>query len=42
MIKSIRLIRFKQFKDTEIELRPFSILMGENNSGMAGVRKTVA
>lgn len=37
MIKSIKLIRFKQFKETRIELRPFSILMGENNSGKTSV-----
>lgn len=37
MIKSIKLIRFKQFRETKIELKPFSILMGENNSGKTSV-----
>ena len=41
MIKSIKLIRFKQFKETTIELRPFSILMGENNSGKTSVLQAI-
>ena len=41
MIKSIKLIRFKQFKETMIELRPFSILMGENNSGKTSVLQAI-
>lgn len=41
MIKSIKLIRFKQFKETRIELRPFSILMGENNSGKTSVLQAI-
>lgn len=41
MITSIKLIRFKQFKETEIELRPFSILMGENNSGKTSVLQAI-
>lgn len=41
MINSIRLTRFKQFKDTEIELRPFSILMGQNNSGKTTVLQAI-
>ncbi len=41
MIKSIKLIRFKQFKETEIQLRPFSILMGENNSGKTSVLQAI-
>lgn len=41
MIQSIKLTRFKQFKDTEIELRPFSILMGGNNAGKTTVLQAV-
>lgn len=41
MIKSIKLKRFKQFKETKIELRPFSILMGENNSGKTSVLQAI-
>ena len=41
MIKSIKLVRFKQFKETQIELRPFSILMGENNSGKTSVLQAI-
>lgn len=41
MINSIRLTRFKQFKDTEVELRPFSVLMGENNSGKTTVLQAI-
>lgn len=41
MINSIRLTRFKQFKDTEVELRPFSVLMGENNSGKTSVLQAI-
>lgn len=41
MITSIKLIRFKQFKETTIDLRPFSILMGENNSGKTSVLQAI-
>ncbi len=41
MIHSVKLIRFKQFRETEIQLRPFSILMGENNSGKTTVLQAV-
>ena len=41
MITSIKLKRFKQFKETKIELRPFSILMGENNSGKTSVLQAI-
>ena len=37
MIHSIKLTRFKQFRETEVRLQPFSILMGENNSGKTTV-----
>lgn len=41
MITEIKLIRFKQFKETRIMLRPFSILMGENNSGKTSVLQAI-
>lgn len=41
MIKSIRLTRFKQFKDTQVQLRPFSVLMGENNAGKTTVLQAI-
>lgn len=31
MIKRVRLQRFKKFKDNEIYLVPFTVLMGENS-----------
>ena len=37
MIHSIKLTRFKQFRETEVRLQPFSILMGENNCGKTTV-----
>lgn len=37
MIKSIRLQRFKHFQDTTVHFLPFSILMGENNSGKTSI-----
>lgn len=41
MMNTIRLTRFKQFKDTEIELRPFSVLIGGNNSGKTTVLQAI-
>lgn len=37
MIKTIRLQRFKKFEDVEVQLRPFTVLMGENSSGKTTV-----
>ena len=37
MIESVKLIRFKQFRETEVELPPFGILMGGNNAGKTTV-----
>ena len=37
MIDSIRLIRFKKFKETRLELRPFTILTGGSNAGKTTV-----
>lgn len=41
MIKAVDLRRFKQFKGTRVELEPFSILMGENNSGKTSVLQAI-
>lgn len=37
MIDSIRLIRFKKFKETRFDLRPFTILTGGSNAGKTTV-----
>lgn len=41
MIESIKLTRFKQFRETEIALAPFCILTGENNSGKTTVLQAI-
>lgn len=41
MIDSIRLIRFKKFKDTRFELRPFTILTGGSNAGKTTVLQAI-
>ena len=41
MIDSIRLIRFKKFKETRLELRPFTILTGGNNAGKTTVLEAI-
>lgn len=41
MIDSIRLIRFKKFKETRLELRPFTILAGGNNAGKTTVLEAI-
>ena len=41
MIDSIRLIRFKKFKETRLELRPFTILTGGNNAGKTAVLEAI-
>ncbi len=41
MIESVKLIRFKQFRETEVELPPFGILMGGNNAGKTTVLQAV-
>lgn len=41
MVEAIKLIRFKQFQETEIRLRPFCLLMGENNSGKTTVLQAI-
>lgn len=33
MLTQIHLERFKKFRDVKIQLRPFTVLMGENSSG---------
>ncbi|WP_294317346.1 AAA family ATPase [uncultured Chryseobacterium sp.] len=41
MIKEIHLKKFKKFKDTTIQIKPFSILMGENSSGKTTVIQSI-
>ena len=38
MFKSLRLERFKNFKDAELELGPFTVLIGANASGKSNIR----
>jgi predicted ATPase len=38
MFKSMRLERFKNFKDAELKLGPFTVLIGANASGKSNVR----
>ncbi len=44
MITSVRLTRFKRFKDTKIELLPngISFLAGGNNSGKSTLLQAIA
>jgi AAA15 family ATPase/GTPase len=41
MLKQIHLERFKKFKDVSVELRPFTILMGENSSGKTTILQAI-
>ena len=41
MITRVRLQRFKKFKDNEIILKPFTVLMGENSCGKTKVIQAV-
>ena len=38
MFKSLRLERFKNFKDATLELGPFTVLIGSNASGKSNIR----
>jgi hypothetical protein len=38
MLNSLRLQRFKNFKDAELELKPFTLLVGTNASGKSNIR----
>ena len=38
MFKSLRLERFKNFKDAKLELGPFTLLIGANASGKSNIR----
>ena len=38
MFKSLRLERFKNFKDAELKLGPFTVLIGANASGKSNIR----
>ena len=41
MIKQIELKRFKKFKNTIIELKDFSVLIGENSSGKTSILQAI-
>ena len=41
MLKSIRLDRFKKFKNNLITLKPYTILMGENSSGKTTILQAI-
>lgn len=41
MLNSVHLERFKKFKDTEVQLHPFTVLMGENGSGKTTVLQAI-
>ncbi len=38
MFTSLRLERFKNFKDAELKLGPFTVLIGANASGKSNIR----
>jgi predicted ATP-binding protein involved in virulence len=41
MLKQVHLQKFKKFKDVIVELRPFTVLMGENSSGKTTVLQSI-
>ncbi|MEA5552015.1 AAA family ATPase, partial [Anabaena cylindrica UHCC 0172] len=41
MLQSIRIQRLKKFKDVEVYLSPFTVLMGENSSGKTTVLQSI-
>ena len=41
MIDSIKIERFKQFKETTVSLKKFSVLMGGNNSGKSSILQAI-
>ncbi|RTQ48835.1 hypothetical protein EJV47_14645 [Hymenobacter gummosus] len=41
MLRKIALKRFKKFQDSTVELKPFTILMGENSSGKTTVLQAI-
>ena len=41
MLSQIHLERFKKFEDVRIQLRPFTVLMGENSSGKTTVLQAI-
>ncbi len=42
MITKIKLTNFKKFKDVELNLQPFSVLMGENGCGKTSLLNIIA
>ena len=41
MLSQIHLQRFKKFQDVKVQLRPFTVLMGENSSGKTTVLQAI-
>jgi predicted ATPase len=41
MLKQVHLQKFKKFKDVIVELRPFTVLMGENSSGKTTILQSI-
>jgi len=41
MLSRIRLMRFKKFEAVEVELRPFTVLIGENSSGKTTILQAI-
>jgi predicted ATPase len=41
MLSKIRLQRFKKFENVDIQLRPFTVLMGENSSGKTTILQSI-
>jgi energy-coupling factor transporter ATP-binding protein EcfA2 len=41
MLSQIHLQRFKKFQDVKVQLRPFTVLMGENSSGKTTILQAI-
>src|SRR2546421_13027202 len=41
MLRQVILERFKKFENVEVELRPFTVLMGENSSGKTTILQAI-
>ena len=41
MLEKVELERFKKFKENEIQLKPFTVLMGENSSGKTSLLQAI-
>ena len=41
MLSKIHLQRFKKFENVDIQLHPFTVLMGENSSGKTTILQSI-